>query len=399
MIETIWLKGIVCCSFIEDDSRFATIVRDMAREKGFKTLTALTGEVGLELARLHRPTAVLLDLRLPGMNGWDVLTTLKEDPDIRHIPVHIMSAEEETLDAFRRGAIGYLTKPADLADLDRSFGQIKKYLEREMRTLLIIEDDKATRFGLVRLIGNGDVQCIEAGSAREALDVLHTQTVDCIILDLRLPDMSGFELLDRLGTDESIHKPPVIVYTGKELTQEENERLIRYADTVIVKGVKSEERLLDETALFLHRVVANLPQGKQRIIRQLHDQDSAIVGKKILLVDDDVRSAFSLSRLLTEKGLIVEITTDGQKALDLLAAQPDTDLVLMDVMLPVMDGLETIRRIREQRRFANLPILAITAKAMKGDRDKCLTAGANDYVSKPVDVDRLLSLLRVWLYR
>jgi len=236
-------------------------------------------------------------------------------------------------------------------------------------------------------------------TAQEALDLLQAESVDCLILDLRLPDMSGFEFLDRLEATGESRKPPIIVYTGKDLTKEENERLIRYADTVIVKGVKSEERLLDEAAIFLHRVVSNLPQGQQRIIRQLHDKGSPMAGKKILLVDDDVRNAFSLSKLLTQKGLEVEIATDGQKVLDTLATQPGFDLILMDVMLPVIDGIEVTRRVRAQHRFANLPILAITAKAMKGDRDMCLAAGANDYLPKPVDVDRLLSLLRVWLYR
>ena len=384
---------------IEDDPRFAKVLRGFAHDRDFKVLVAHDGESGLHLARQHKPMAIVLDLKLPRISGWDVLAQIKDDPDTRHIPVHIISGEDETLTAFQRGAIGYLTKPVDSTELDQAFESIQSFLARRVRTLLIVDDDLGTRKTLRKLIGNGDVECLDANSAQEALNVLQTRPVDCMILDLRLPDMSGFDLLDRLEANGDIHKPPVIVYTGKELTREENDHLIRYADTVIVKGIKSEERLLDETSLFLHRVVSALPAGKQRIIRQLHDLEAAFEQKKILLVDDDVRNAFALSRLLSEKGLDVEIATDGQKALDILVARPDTDLVLMDVMLPVVDGLEVIRRIRAQRKFANLPILAVTAKAMRGDREECLAAGANDYLPKPVDVDRLLSLLRVWLYR
>jgi CheY-like chemotaxis protein/HAMP domain-containing protein/putative methionine-R-sulfoxide reductase with GAF domain len=384
---------------VEDDPRFAKVLYNLGKDRGFRVLIAPTGETGLRLARAHTPAAVILDLKLPGISGWDVLASLKDDPDTRHIPVHIMSVEEETLDAYRRGAMSYLSKPVELADLERAFDALQTFLDRDVKILLIVEDDAATRKGLRLLIGNGDVECVEAETAHAALELLQERRVDCMILDLRLPDMSGFELLDRLETGKTLHKPPVIVYTGKELTREENEHLMKYAETVIVKGIRSEERLLDETALFLHRVVADLPPGKQQIIRHLHDRDAAFEGKRILLVDDDVRGSFALSKLLTERGLSVEIATDGQKALHLLATQPDVDVVLMDVMMPVMDGFETTRRIREQPQFGKLPILALTAKAMKGDREKCLAAGANDYISKPVDVDRLFSMLRVWLYR
>ncbi|HSJ56849.1 MAG TPA: response regulator [Anaerolineae bacterium] len=384
---------------IEDDVGFAKTLVGFGHKKGFQVLVAVGGADGIELARLHKPTAIVLDLKLPDLSGWDVLATLKDNPDTRHIPVHIISVMEKTLDAYRRGAMGYLTKPVEPADLDKAFGAIESFLDRPLKTLLIVEDDLATRKALVKLIGNGDVATAEASTGKEAIEALQAGSVDCMILDLRLPDMSGFELLDRLEKDESLVKPPVIVYTGQELTREEDERLARYAETVIVKGVGSEERLLDETALFLHRVVSDLPPGQQRIIRGLYDRDALFEGKKILLVDDDVRNAFALSRLLTEKGLNVEIATDGQKALDVLAAQPDVDLVLMDVMLPVVDGLEAIRCIRDQARYRRLPILALTAKAMKGDRDLCLAAGANDYLPKPVDVDRLFSMLRVWLYK
>ena len=246
------------------------------------------------------------------------------------------------------------------------------------------------------MLGGNDVQITEADCGQEALDLLKAQRYDCIILDLTLPDMTGFEVLNKMNGVAS--KCPIIVYTGRDLSHEENDELMKYADSVIVKGVKSPERLIDETALFLHRVVADMPEEKQKTIKQLHDKDSALKDKKILIVDDDMRNSFALSKLLSEKGLIVKIAQNGQKALDLLAVEP-IDLVLMDIMMPIMDGYETTRRIRNHPELNGLPVLALTAKAMKGDKEKCIEAGANDYLPKPIDVDRLFSMLRVWLYQ
>ncbi len=384
---------------IEDDERFAALLKNIAEKKGFQAVIAPDGETGLALANRYPPTGILLDLRLPNLDGWHVLSTLKATPSLRHIPVHIISADEPSPEAYRRGAIGFLTKPVAPEALDQAFEHIQSFLSRKLKTLLLVEDDVVTRDSLKKLLGNGDVEYVETGSGKEALEIIRSRPIDCIILDLRLPDFSGFTLLDKLDADPELHKPPVIVYTGQELTREQNEHLMKYAETVIVKGIKSEERLLDETALFLHRVVADLPDKKQQIIRNLYERDDIFVGKTILLVDDDVRNAFALSRLLSEKGLAVEIATSGKKALELLAEKSQINLALMDVMMPEMDGYETMRRIRAQHKFAQLPILALTAKAMPGDQEKCLAAGANDYLAKPVDIDRLLSLLRVWLYR
>jgi CheY-like chemotaxis protein len=265
--------------------------------------------------------------------------------------------------------------------------------------LLLVEDDVKSRRSIKKLLGGSDVQIVEADGGQAALEVLRARHFDCMILDLNLPDMSGFEVLNAMNDDEGIARCPVIVYTGRDLTPEENVELMKYADRVIVKGVKSPERLLDETALFLHRVVADMPEAKQKTIKQLYNTDTQLEGKRILIVDDDMRNSFALSKLLSDKGMIVKIAQTGQKGLELLAEDPDIDLVLMDIMMPGMDGYEATRRIRAEQRFRALPILALTAKAMKGDREKCLAAGANDYLPKPVDVDRLFSMLRVWLYQ
>jgi CheY-like chemotaxis protein/signal transduction histidine kinase len=386
-------------AIIEDDPKFAKVVYDYAREKGFKCLVAGDGETGLDLVKAYQPEAIILDLNLPDTSGWEVLNVLKHDPNTRHIPVHIISADDEALDAYRKGAMGYLTKPVSQEQLEQAFQNIEGLISREIKTLLLVEDDAALRRSITKLLNGSDVQISETDRGQTALDLLKSQPFDCMILDLSLPDMSGFEVLNRINNDQTTAKCPVIVYTGRDLTPEENLELMQYADRVIVKGVKSPERLLDETALFLHQVVAEMPQDKQQTIKKLYNKDGLLEGKRVLIVDDDMRNSFALSKLLADKGIIVKIARDGQKALDLLAKDSDVDLILMDIMMPVMDGYETTQRIRAQRKFSGLPILALTAKAMKGDREKCLEAGANDYLPKPVDVDRLISMLRVWLYQ
>ncbi|MBN1178519.1 MAG: response regulator [Anaerolineae bacterium] len=384
---------------VEDDANFARVVLNYAHKKGFKCLVADDGELGVRMAQSYRPDAIILDLDLPKMSGWDVLDVLKQTPDTRHIPIHIMSVADEDLDAYKMGAMGFLTKPVSQEGLGEVFQKIERLIARKIKSLLLLEDDVQLRHSVKQLLAGGDVRITEAGSGRDALDLLRSRPFDCMILDLNLPDISGFEVLGQIDADESIARCPVIVYTGRELTEVENLELMRYADSVIVKGVKSPERLLDETALFLHRVVAEMPEDKQRAIKRLHDREAMLTGKHILIVDDDMRNAFALSRLLGEKGLKVTIAPDGQKALDALDATPGIDLVLMDIMMPGMDGYEAIRRIRANPAFRTLPILALTAKAMKGDREKSIAAGASDYLPKPVDVDRLFSMLRVWLYR
>lgn len=384
---------------IEDDLKFAGILYKFCHEKDFKCIHAGDGKTGLEFVDKFKPDAIILDIRLPGIEGWGVLEILKNDIKTRHIPVHMISVEEESIDAFKKGAIGYLTKPVNQKQLEQAFDRIANMAEREIKNLLVVEDDKTMRQNIIKLIGNSDVKIKAVEYGRNVLKELKSTIYDCMILDLNLPDMSGFEVLNRLGDSEDISIPPIIIYTGKELTREEEYQLQQYASSIIIKGVKSQERLLDETALFLHRVVGNLPAKKRKMISSLHDKDTLFRGKKILIADDDMRNVFAISKILAEKGMDVHKAADGQKALDILDKNPHIDLVLMDIMMPVMDGYETIRRIRSQQHFWNLPILAITAKAMKEDRTKCISAGANDYLPKPVEIDRLLSLMRVWLYK
>jgi CheY-like chemotaxis protein len=299
----------------------------------------------------------------------------------------------------KKGAICFITKPVDKEKLEEALTEIGKIIEKDIKDLLVVEDNRILRERIVALIGNGDVKVSQAENGAEAIKALQAERFDCMVLDLGLPDMSGFELLRILETNENMIIPPVIIYTGRELTREEDEELQRYAESIIVKGVKSEERLLDETALFLHRIISNLPEKKKRMITTLYDKDMVLQGKKVLLVDDDMRNAFALARILQDNGMKVLKAEDGKKALNILDREPDVDLVLMDIMMPVMDGYEAIRRIRAQQKFWNLPIVALTAKAMKEDRAKCLAAGASDYITKPVEVDRLLSMMRVLLYR
>lgn len=381
---------------IEDDMSFARILYDQAHEKGFRCLCAATGEDGIWLAKEYRPQAIILDVVLPGINGDRVLRELKSHADTRHIPVHIMSVEEHTLDFIKEGAIEYFIKPVDKGQLDEAFARIEHFLSRKIKNLLIIEDDLNARKAICKLIGNGDVKCIEAGTGSEALEILQHQDIDCIVLDIGLPDITGFELIKKIG-DNSTSIPPIIVYTGRELTREENEELHKYAESIIIKGVKSEERLLDETALFLHRTIKNLPESKKQLINSLYDHDKIFKDRKILVVDDDMRNVFALSKILSERGMKVIKADNGMNALEMLGKHPDTEMVLMDIMMPEMDGYEATRRIRKMDQFNNIPIIALTAKAMKDDRQKCIDAGANDYISKPVDVNRLLSLMQVWI--
>lgn len=381
---------------IEDDLQFSKILKKQANQKNFKVVAASTGEDGLILAEKYRPDAVILDIDLPGMNGHQVLAEIKMNPKLRHIPVHVVSVDERTLDPIRQGAVEYLMKPIEKEDLDRAFSRIEDFVNRKMKNLLIIEDDRTSRVAIKKLIGNGDVQCLEAETGTQALKEMTSKAVDCIVLDMGLPDMNGFDFIRELEkTHEKV--PPIIIYTGKELTKEENDILERYADSIIIKGVKSEERLLDETALFLHRTIQNLPDQKRQIITDLYDKQSIFNGRQILVVDDDMRNVFALSKVLKEKGMEVTKADNGLKALEALEKNPDFDMVLMDIMMPEMDGYEAMQKIREQGKFNNLPIIALTAKAMRDDRQKCLDAGANDYISKPVDISRLLSLMQVWL--
>ena len=382
---------------IEDDRNFATILLKQANKKGFKCLSASSGEDGLLLAAKYKPQAIILDMGLPGIKGKQVLHELKVNPSVRHIPVHIISANDRSLEPIREGAVEYLMKPISKDGLEEAFIRIENFVNRKIKNLLIIEDSENSRKAMKVLIGNGDVKCYEAGTGKDALELFEHNHIDCIILDIGLPDMTGFELIHKLGDVKKHNLPPIIVYTGKELTKEENNLLHKYAESIIIKGIKSEERLLDETALFLHRTINNLPRSKQMMINDLHDKEAIFHSKKILLVDDDMRNVFALSKILQERGMEVIKSEDGKNALNKLDVHTDIDMVLMDIMMPEMDGYEAMKRIRSQIKFRNLPIIALTAKAMKDDKQKCIDAGANDYITKPIDVERLLSLMRVWL--
>jgi len=399
---------------IENDLTFAKVLLDMARARDFKGLVALDGRVGVDLAHQYQPDAITLDLDMPGVDGFAVLERLKRHPDTRHIPVHIISGVERRHEGLKAGAIAYLEKPVSAEALDAAFGRIATFLDRRVRRLLVVEDDAAQRAAIEALIAHEDVEITAVDSADTALATLaeaelRAQRFDCVVLDLGLAGTSGFELLERVKGDPAWRDLPIIVYTGKSLTSDEDTRLRRYAETIIIKDVKSPERLLDETALFLHRVEANLPDDKRRVLERLHTADAVFHGKRVLVVDDDVRNIFSLTSMLEEHGVEVAFTENGHDALSWLeqhaGAEGDaggplpTDLILMDVMMPGMDGYETTRAIRANPAWRALPIIAVTAKAMKGDREKCLEAGASDYITKPVDPEQLLSLLRVWLYR
>ena len=382
---------------IEDDLSFASILLSQANKKGFKCLSAATGEDGLVLASKYKPQAIILDMGLPGVNGEQVLLELKANPNVRHIPVHIMSANEPSMEPIKEGAIQYLMKPIDKFDLEEAFNRIENFVSRKVKNLLIIEDSVISRKAMRLVIGNGDVKCFEAGTGKEALALYQENIIDCIILDLGLPDMSGFELIHKLEGINGLIIPPIIIYTGKELTKAENNELQKYAESIIIKGVKSEDRLLDETALFLHRTISNLPQSKQLIINDIYNKEAFFHAKKILVVDDDMRNIFALSKILKERGMEVLIAENGLIALEMLAVHGDIDLVLMDIMMPEMDGYEAMKQIRSQIKFKSLPVIALTAKAMKDDKQKCMDAGASDYITKPIDIERLLSLMRVWL--
>jgi signal transduction histidine kinase/CheY-like chemotaxis protein/HAMP domain-containing protein len=391
--------GDLILLIIEDDPAFAGILRDFAREKGFKAVVARTVTGGVALARELHPSAITLDLHLPDNEGWVVLDRLKHDPDTRHIPIHIISADEERERSLRLGAVSHFQKPVTKELIDQALSQTIDFINRPLKNLLIVEDNAGEREAIVALIGNGDVKSTAVGTAAEAFAALDQTRFDCVVLDLGLPDMNGLELIREIHQRYGHHAPPVIVYTGRELSRQEETELRLISDSIVIKNARSPERLLDETALFLHRVQTKLPEAKRRMIEQVHKSDSILTDRKVLVVDDDVRNIFAITSALEASHMKVSYAESGQAGIDFLGLHPDVEVVLMDVMMPDMDGFEAIRRIRAIDRFRKLPIISVTAKAMKGDREKCLEAGASDYITKPVDMDQLRSLLRVWLYR
>jgi CheY-like chemotaxis protein len=343
-------------------------------------------------------------MKLPVQSGWQVLDHLKRHPETRHIPVHIVSGGVENggvQEALRAGAVAVLEKPVEHEALDEQYAKILEFVERGTRRLLVVDDDDEQRSAIVELIGAGeDVEIVAVGSSEDALEALDAEAqFDCMVLDLKLPKMSGFQLLEKVKTDERFRGLPVIVYTGRDLTRREETRLKKYAETVIVKDVRSPERLLDETALFLHRVESRLPADKRRMLEQLHSADDVFKGKRVLIADDDMRNVFALAAVLERQGMDVHFAENGNEAVAALEADPAFDLVLMDIMMPELDGYGAMQRIRQNPQFQKLPIISLTAKAMKGDRERSIASGASDYITKPVDTDQLLSLMRVWLYR
>ncbi|HET8945608.1 MAG TPA: response regulator, partial [Candidatus Polarisedimenticolia bacterium] len=384
---------------VEDDPHYARVLSDLSRERGFKVLVAMRGAEALTLARQYRPSAVSLDVFLPDMLGWTVLSQLKQDPDTRHIPVQIVTLDEDRQHGLQRGAFSFLTKPTTTEGLETAIEKIQAYATPRRKRLLIVEDNSVEQASIRELLGHDDIDIVTASTGAEAFEALEDRGFDCIVLDLRLPDMSGFEMLDRFKQDPLLSDIPVVVFTGRELSAEEDARLHELARSVIVKGVESPERLLDETSLFLHRVTTDLPAEKQKMLERLHRSDEYLAGRKVLVVDDDVRNIFALSSILERRGMKVSTASTGAEAISMLESDQEISIALMDIMMPEMDGYQTMQAIRKNPVLRRLPIIALTAKAMKGDREKCLQAGASDYLAKPVNTEQLFSALRMWLHR
>ncbi len=384
---------------IEDDLRFAEILRKLIRELDFRCVIAGSAGEGVRAAHQYRPSAILLDMNLPDHSGLGVLDQLKRSPQTRHIPVHVISVADYSHEAFGMGAVGYAFKPVNREQLVEAIRKIDAKLSQTVKRVLVVEDDTRQRESVEKLLGSDGVQITGVATAAGALQELKHTTYDCVVMDLSLPDLSGYELLERMATDEETAFPPVIVYTGHSLTRDEEQQLRRFSRSIIIKGARSPERLLDEVTLFLHQVETNLPPAQQKMLKVARDREAVLEGRRVLVVEDDVRNIFALSAVLEPKGIAVEIARNGREAVERLARvhEDAIDLVLMDIMMPEMDGFTAMREIRKRAEFAQLPIIALTAKAMKDDQEKCLAAGANDYIAKPLDVEKLLSLVRVWM--
>jgi HAMP domain-containing protein/CheY-like chemotaxis protein/signal transduction histidine kinase len=383
---------------VEDDITFASVLLDLVREQGFKGLIAFTGEAGLAMALKFRPQAISLDLRLPDMEGWALLDFLKHDVGLRHIPIQVLSGSDHPDRAFRMGAFAYLRKPVEREELAESALKIKTFLDRQRTNLLIVEDSEAERASLVELLSGDDVETRAVGTGAEALELLKSGPFDCLILDLVLPDMKGTRLIEQIKSEVGLLQLPIIVHTGKDLSPDEEERLSTVTSAIVVKDANSPERIMESVSLFLHRPSARLGAHHRKMLEAVVQKDPTLAGKTVLVVDDDMRNIYALSSILEQNEMKVVFAQNGKKALGELASNPAIDIVLMDIMMPEMDGYQAMREIRKSERFESLPIIALTAKAMKGDRERCIDAGASDYIPKPVDIERLLSLLRVWLY-
>ncbi|MBF0231626.1 MAG: response regulator [Desulfamplus sp.] len=384
---------------IEDDPEFGRILSNFFSKHGYQSVLAKTGEEGIKYIIENKPTAIILDIALPGIDGWTVMNELKTNPDTRHIPVHIMSGYDQSRKGLEKGAVGYLTKPVSSSDLNKALSKIENILTSDVKNLLVVEDNKELQMSILKLMSTDDIKVTAVGTGEEAISLLKERDFDCMILDLGLPDISGFELMDRIRKDSQIEMLPVIIFTGRDLTPEETHKLEQYSASIVLKNAVSMERLIDETALFLHRVEREMPENQKKMIKKVRDQQTYLKDKKVLVVDDDMRNAFALNKFLKSKGMDVSIANNGEKALKFLQDGVIPDVILMDIMMPVMDGYETMRQIRSKPEFQKLPIIALTAKAMSSDRDECIRCGASDYLSKPLDTAKLLTLLRVWLYK
>jgi len=400
------VKGDRVILVIEDDAAFARILVALGRERGFKVVATPTAEDGIAATRVHHPVGVLLDVNLPDHSGLTVLDRLKRNPATRHVPVHMISVEDHIQQALELGAVGYSLKPVKREELLRALERMERKLVQKIGRVLVVEDDARQRQAIESLLGGGDVSITAVETATAALEALHASTFDCMVVDLTLPDLSGYQLLERMAADERYSHPPVIVYTGRSLDPDEEQRLSQYSRSIIIKGARSPERLLDEVTLFLHHVEAELPADRQRMLREARNRDAAFEGRRILLAEDDVRNVFALSHVLEPRGAKMEIARNGKEALaalERLGTAEDhaggIDIILMDIMMPEMDGIAAMQAIRARPEWQKLPIIALTAKAMKDDQQKCLEAGASDYMAKPIDVEKLLSLLRVWMFK
>jgi len=386
-----------CVLVIEDEPQFARILHDLAHELQYSCLLSQNADDGFDTAVQYKPDAILLDMRLPDHSGLTVLERLKENSATRHIPVHVVSVEDRKEAALQMGAVGYAMKPTTREELKDVFGRLEAKLAQKVKRILLVEDDALQRESMSRLIEDVDIEITAVEFGEQALELLRSTVFDCMIIDLKLPDMDGSELLERMAKEDICSFPPVIVYTGRNLTRDEEAALLKYSRSIIIKGARSPERLLDEVTLFLHKVESDMPPERQKMLKSARSREKAFEGRTILVVDDDVRNVFALTSALEQKGALVEIARNGLEAIDKLQHDAGIDLVLMDIMMPEMDGFTAMQEIRKDARFAKRPIIAVTAKAMKDDQDRCLRAGANDYLAKPIDLDRLFSLIRVWL--
>jgi CheY-like chemotaxis protein len=382
---------------VEDDPGFAGILYELAHEMDFDCIHAPTGSDAIRLAQEYKPDGVLLDVGLPDQSGLSVLENIKSNPATRHLPVHVISVDEYMQTAYEMGAIGFALKPAAREELSKAISKLESVLHKHARHVLIVEDNAALSDSLAEMLSAEDINITKASNIAEALETLSSATYDCMVMDLMLPDGTGYDLLEKISKGGKYAFPPVIVYTGRVLSRKEEQKLRRYSQSIIIKGARSPERLLDEVTLFLHRVESSLPAEQQKLLAQARQRDSVFEGRRILIAEDDVRNVFALTAIFEPLGATLLIARDGEEALKCLESEQPIDLVLMDLMMPKMDGLTAIRKLREQPQFKRLPVIALTAKAMADDRRNSIDAGASDYIAKPINVDQLVSLCRVWM--